>query len=87
MWMKATFSEFSYGYAVTEDIIHHFGRPTIAPIFPNLSVEGKLGYDLKLDVPGQPLFLQFKLSDCLVTARPHEAQSGLLRSSIRHVYV
>jgi hypothetical protein len=38
-----------------------------APIFPSLLEEGKAGggYDVKLDAPGLPLYLQFKRSECM----------------------
>ena len=64
--MKPDISEFSYGYALTEDLIRWEGKLlTAAPVFPSLIVEGKSGggYDLKLEFAGMPLFLQFKLSD------------------------
>lgn len=67
--MKAGFSEFSYGYALTEDIVRIHNRDfRIAPIFPSLYEEGKDGggYDLKLVFGknrGIPLFLQFKLAE------------------------
>jgi hypothetical protein len=57
------FSEFSYGFVLTDELIHWPGtRLTGAPIFPSLQAEGQVGggYDVKL--PGIPLFLQFKLS-------------------------
>lgn len=58
--MRPKFSEFSYGYALTEALVNgqqHLVRPT----FPSLRKEGDTGYDLRLDRPGHPLFLQFKL--------------------------
>ncbi|AFZ27833.1 hypothetical protein Cylst_5849 [Cylindrospermum stagnale PCC 7417] len=62
--MRSGISEFSYGYAVTEALIYDNRTSlTAAPFFPSLIDEGKKGYDLRLDRPGQPLFLQFKLSD------------------------
>lgn len=65
--MSPNISEFSYGYALTEELIHWHGtRLTAAPVFPSLIREGRLGYDLRLDRPGVPLFLQFKLSHCMV---------------------
>ena len=78
---KAGFSEFSYGYAVTEDIASSAPR-RIAPIFPSLTEEGKTGggYDLKLDLPGFPMFLQFKLSDWMVRPYATEAKSGYLQN-------
>jgi hypothetical protein len=62
--MKAQFSEFSYGFAVTDELINWRGTNlTAAPYFPSLIREGKLGYDLRLNRPGIPLFIQFKRSE------------------------
>jgi hypothetical protein len=54
-------SEFSYGFALTNEIAG-WAPLRIAPIFPSLVEEGKKGggYDVKLDIPGVPLYLQFK---------------------------
>ena len=76
--MKPSFSEFSYGYAVTEDIVRSTGPLKAAPLFPSLRSEGTQGgFDVKLGLTGSPLFLQFKLSDCMVGKAAHEAQQGL----------
>ena len=62
--MRSAFSEFSYGYAVTEELLNWHGvGVTAVPFFPNLREEGHLGFDVRLDRPGVPLFLQFKLAD------------------------
>lgn len=63
--MKPDFSEFSYGYAVTEELVHQNRAAVIAaPTFPSLIEEGKTGgYDVKVPLTGTPVFLQFKLSD------------------------
>lgn len=66
--MKPDISEFSYGYAVTEELaVNHKSRVVAAPIFPSLYEEGKNGggYDVKIPFRGTPVFLQFKLSDYL----------------------
>jgi hypothetical protein len=77
--MKPGFSEFSYGYAVTEDATRRHGHFAVAPKFPSLSEEGKKGgYDVELGTPGIPLFLQFKLSDCMVRGYADEAKRGFL---------
>lgn len=66
--MSPDFSEFSYGYAVTEELVAS-NKATLAaaPLFPSLYQEGKAGggYDVKIPLKGTPVFLQFKLSDCL----------------------
>lgn len=58
-------SEFSYGYALTEELSRGIlGRVVGAPIFPSLYQEGQIGggFDLELPRYGSALFLQFKLS-------------------------
>lgn len=63
--MEPTFSEFSYGYALTQELASgRFGPLIAAPIFPSLVREGRVGggYDIHLPFVGAPLFLQFKLS-------------------------
>lgn len=79
--MKPNISEFSYGYAVTDELIHWPGFPiTASPVFPSLYQEGQPGggYDLHLPLVGMPLFLQFKLSDYMVRGTAREAQAGQL---------
>jgi hypothetical protein len=63
--MKPLISEFSYGYALTEELANgRIGPLRGAPIFPSLIEEGRIGggYDVRLPRIGIPLFLQFKLS-------------------------
>jgi hypothetical protein len=73
--VKPDISEFSYGYALTSELVRRFGFKSVgAPVFPSLVEEGHLGYDVK--IPGVPLFLQFKLSDEMVRGTAKEA--GLL---------
>jgi len=45
-----------------------------APIFPSLIEEGKAGggYDVKLDWPFAPLYLQFKRSECMTRRSARE---------------
>jgi hypothetical protein len=79
--MKPDFSEFSYGYAVTEELVSMHRATVIgAPMFPSLYEEGKPGggYDVKIPLSGRPIFLQFKLSDQLKRANSKEHKSGLL---------
>jgi hypothetical protein len=74
---KCQFSEFTYGYCLTEDLVVGLGMAlTAAPIFPNLVDEGQLGYDVRFNRPGTPLFLQFKLVHQMVHGRANEAQRG-----------
>ena len=77
--MTPDISEFSYGFALTQELIALAGEPLrAAPIFPSLIEEGRAGggYDVNLDIPGFPLFLQFKRSDCMISRRAKEIQQG-----------
>jgi hypothetical protein len=76
---KCQFSEFSYGYCLTEDLIVGKGTAlTAAPVFPSLIEEGQpgVGYDVQLNRPGTPLFLQFKLVHQMVRGNATEARRG-----------
>jgi hypothetical protein len=57
------FSEFTYAFAATHELARlnrWWSRHT--PIIPSLSAEGRLGYDVRFDLPGSFLFIQFKLA-------------------------
>ena len=60
----AQFSEFSFGYALTDNFLHS-GLPCTphAPVFPSLYAEGSTGggYDVRIPFHPVPLFLQFKI--------------------------
>ncbi|MFY0616924.1 MULTISPECIES: hypothetical protein [Roseobacteraceae] len=65
--MKLGYTEFSFGYAFTENVVRASStRPSGAPVFPNLVQEAQLGYDVKIDYPGVPVFFQFKLPELMV---------------------
>lgn len=67
--MKSEFSEFSYGYAVTEEIVRMANVKMAAPQFPSLYEEGKKGgYDVYIK-SATPVFLQFKLSEYMKDSR------------------
>lgn len=74
--MRPEISEFSYGYALTE-AFSALGDLSAAPIFPSLRQEGQQGggYDVQIQYSGTILFLQFKLSDCMV--RENASQSAV----------
>ena len=63
--VRAQFSEFSYGFAFTHELVNHFPGLTVAPRFPSLVEEGKAGYDMKMPIRGVPMYFQYKLSDFL----------------------
>lgn len=73
--MKPDISEFSYGFAITSEIMQRY--PTIryagAPTFPSLYEEGRSGGGYDVEIPGAALFLQFKLSEVLTRANAKEA--------------
>lgn len=65
IFMKAQFSEFSYGFTLTHELAKlSRNKLRAAPEFPSLLEEGKAGggYDVRLTY-GRPLLLQFKLSE------------------------
>lgn len=74
--MRPSISEFSYGFAVTTELLQALGPVTVAPVFPSLRAEGKKGggWDVRLDWPGLPLFLQFKLCDHMTRHSCKEAR-------------
>lgn len=79
--MRPNISEFSYGYALTDELIHASDYGIVGvPIFPSLYQEGQAGggYDAQLNRPGLPLFLQFKLSDCMMRGNCMEVRDGVL---------
>lgn len=86
--MKPGISEFSYGYAVTEGIVHSRGPLKAAPSFPSLRSEGAMGgFDVKLSLPGSPLFLQFKLSDCMIGPTAYEAKQRLFTTPFFRMHI
>ena len=64
--MKLGYSEFSFGYAFTENLIRSTARPTGAPVFLNTFQEGQRGFDVQIDFPGRPLYFQYKLPELMV---------------------
>src|SRR5258708_40251362 len=77
--MKPNISEFSYGFVLTYELVQSAGSGlSAAPVFPSLISEGQPGggWDVRLDRPGVPLFLQFKLSDYMTGAACRERKGG-----------
>ena len=88
--MDSEFSEFSYGYALTDELIHyHKTKLKVAPVFPSLYDEGAgKGYDLKLDRQnGIPLFLQFKVSHYMYGRNAKEFSIGTFASPFYRMYI
>ena len=57
MKKQLEYSEFSFGYAFTENLIRSSATgPSTAPRFPSLVEEGGLGYDVEIDDGGVPVF-------------------------------
>lgn len=76
--MHPTISEFSYGFAITSELVQAPGGVTAAPVFPSLIAEGQQGggWDVRLDRPGVPLFLQFKLCDQMTRSTCRESRQA-----------
>src|SRR5947209_10645793 len=71
--MKLGYSEFSFGYAFTENLIRSSPAvPSGAPVFPNLVQEAQLGYDVRINLPGLPLFFQYKLPELMTLSTARE---------------
>ncbi|WP_424940099.1 hypothetical protein [Aliiroseovarius sp. S253] len=78
--MKLGYTEFSFGYAFTENLVRASAtRPSGAPVFPNLVQEAQLGYDVRIDYPGVPVFFQFKLPELMVRDTAKEIATLRLR--------
>lgn len=76
--MHSEFSEFSYGYAIVDEMINWYGSSLVsAPDFPTTIAEASKGYDARLSMErGFSLFLQFKASDCMIRDTAFETQRG-----------
>ena len=73
MKKQLEYSEFSFGYAFTENLIRSSATgPTSAPRFPNLVEEGRLGYDVEIDDGGDPVFFQYKVPERMVRQSARE---------------
>ena len=79
MKKQLEYSEFSFGYAFTENLIRSSATgPAGAPRFPNLVEEGRLGYDVKIDDGGVPVFFQYKLPERMVRPTAKEISNHRL---------
>lgn len=77
--MAMPVSEFSYGYAFTENLIRStFSGPKSAPKFPSLIEEAKLGWDVNIDLPALTLFIQFKIGRLLKRSTAKEIANGTI---------
>lgn len=85
--MQPEISEFSYGFALTNELVG-WTALRAAPIFPSLVEEGRAGggYDVKLDAPGVPIYLQFKRSECMTRSSAKEIQDGAALSTPFHQF-
>jgi hypothetical protein len=85
-----TFSEFTYSFALVNELVMLGNPPVVSvPVFPSLIQEGRAtgGYDVALDLPGRPLFLQFKLARRITGHRAREFQQRLFWSSFYRMYI
>jgi hypothetical protein len=73
--MRALFSEFSYGFALTNELVERHRHLLVgAPHLPSQNQEGRPGggYDVGLPIRGFPLFLQFKVSEYMLRSTAGE---------------
>lgn len=86
--MKLDYSEFSFGYAFTENFLRRHARTLrSAPVFPNLLQEAEVGYDVRIDLPAAPLFFQFKLPELVTRKSRRGAQAKIKGLSIPYFVV
>jgi len=89
--MEPNISEYTYGYVITDELIHNRHAGIIfAPTFLSSHREGLRGggYDVRLDrVSGIPLFLQFKLSHYLRRHSAREIKNGTFDSPYYRMYL
>jgi len=72
--MDSHISEFSYGYALTSELVALFNLKTAgAPEFATQNAEGKKGGGWDLKLPGLPVYLQFKRTARMVRNSAQEA--------------
>lgn len=65
--MEADISEFSYGFALTSELIaRHRLKRSGAPVFATQIAEAKAGGGWDMKLPAIPVFLQFKRSERMV---------------------
>jgi hypothetical protein len=69
---EARFSEFSYGFALTHELVNRFSVAlAAAPVFPSLIKEGRSGgYGAALPLSGWTVFLHFKVSQYMTALPP-----------------
>ena len=85
--MKANFSEFSYGFSFTENLMKNSTvRPGAAPVFLCPFDEKKFGYDVKIDLAGVPVFFQFKRSERMIRDNAREIKHNYLSRSYAPYY-
>jgi hypothetical protein len=74
--MDSHISEFSYGYALTSELIALFSLKAVgAPEFPTQNAEGKKGGGWDVKLPGLPVYLQFKRAARMVRRSAQEADA------------
>jgi hypothetical protein len=74
--MDSHISEFSYGYALTSELISLFSlQKAGAPEFATQYSEGKKGGGWDLKIPGHPIYLQFKRATRMVRRTAQELPS------------
>lgn len=72
--MDSHISEFSYGYALTSELIALLSlKPVGAPEFPTQNAEGKKGGGWDVKLPGLPVYLQFRRAARMVRRSAQEA--------------
>ena len=78
---KRRFSELSYSFSFLENMIRNTPPgQRCCPILPNLFLEGRLGYDVKMRMPGAIFFFQFKIPNAVIYSSAYERKHFKIRS-------
>jgi hypothetical protein len=68
--MKAEFSEFTYGAAVARELVAALGPDIrVHPLLPPTEEHGGQGDEASFHGPGQPVFLHYRVAECMLTPR------------------
>lgn len=90
MMQLPQFSEFTFGYALTDNLISAC-PPGVkgVPIFPSLKAEGKEdgGYDVEIPRFSAPLFLQFKLPQVVKRKQDSEQNEHPLSTTFYRMHL
>ena len=84
---KFNFSETTFAFGLTHDFLRSIPRRYHSTLIaPSTYEEGKLGYDLEIQLPGVLVLLQFKISEIMFRRyqEKHVVQNPFYKFKLRH---